>query len=168
MTEVTLRIRFTQPCLGAKPLKRAQDNVTVLRMPRGLSGQVMFPPAWWRAIVTHGARVKGGSAALARQISWSLDIDGVTQKWTRYTPKTADNKAGHVHHEAFLTGAVVSVDCVLPEGLALDIFAAWMEAGGKYLGISPYRHGDWGRFEVVAVEPRNINIRAGDVQCSEC
>lgn len=157
MTEVTLRIRFTQPCLGGKPRKRPKDGVNVLSMPRGVSGQVMFPPAWWRAIVAHGARVKGGSVSLANKISWSLDVDGVTQQWIRHVPKTQDRKAGHVHHEAFLPGDVVGVDCVLPPDLKPDVFRLWMEAGGKYMGISPYKHGEWGRFEVVDVEVINVN-----------
>jgi hypothetical protein len=157
MTEVTLRIRFLQPCLGARPRKRPEDGVSVLTMPRGASGQVMFPPAWWRAIVAHGARVKGGSATTARRISWSLDVDGVPRRWIRHVPGTQDRRAGHVHHEAFLPGDVVAVDCVLPPGLAPGVFRRWMEAGGRYQGISPYKHGEWGRFEVVEVEVINVN-----------
>jgi hypothetical protein len=151
MIEVTLRIRFTQPCLGHKPRRRKPDDLVVLAMPRGQSGRVMFPPAWWRAIVAHGARVKGGSASLASKVAWSLDVAGETQQWIRYVPKADGRKAGHVHHEAFLPGDVIGVDCVLPPGLKPEVFRVWMDAGGKYLGISPYKHGEWGRFEVVAV-----------------
>lgn len=158
MLEVTLRIRFTQPCLGAKKWCRPGD-VVVLRMPRGVSGQVMFPPTWWRVIVAHGARVKGGSASLAGKIRWSLDVVGAPQKWIRFVPKTEDNKAGHVHHEAFRAGDVISVDCVLPPGLKPDVFRQWMDAGGKYMGISPYKHGEWGRFEVAEVVVLTAPVR---------
>ena len=150
MTEVTLRIRFTQPCLGGKQVREAA--LVVLAMPRGFAGQVMFPPVWWKMIVTHGAKVKGGSASLAGKVQWSADVDGVPQRWVRHVPRTTDNRAGHVHHEAFLPGDIVAVDCVLPDGLTLDTFRVWMDAGGKYLGISPYKKGEWGRFVVVDVE----------------
>jgi hypothetical protein len=156
MTEVTLRIRFTQPCLGAKPI-RQRDGAMVYCMSRGLSGQVLFPPAWWRAIVAHGARVKGGSVALANRISWSLDVDGVPNRWARHVPRTTDRRGHQVYHEAFLPGDIVGVDCVLPPELQPDTFWRWMDAGGKYLGISPFKHGEWGRFEVVAVEVLNAS-----------
>lgn len=151
MIEVTLRIRFTQPSLGAKPTKRPSDGVTVLVMPRTPSGRVMFPPAWWRAIVAHGARVKGGLTSLANKIEWSIELDGQPNIWNRRVPGSNGRRAGCVHHEAFLPGDLVAVDCVLPPGLPPEVFRQWMEAGGKYLGVSPYKHGAWGRFEVVEV-----------------
>jgi hypothetical protein len=161
MVEVTLKIRFLQPCLGAKPRRlpalgaRAApgDVVTVFCLPRTGDGRVMFPPEWWRAIVVHGARVKGGSAAEAGRICWSIEVDGVVQRWLRHVQPDGDRRGYHVHHEAFMPGTVVSVDCVLPDGLDMDRFRTWAAAGGKYLGISPYKKAKWGRFEVVDVVP---------------
>jgi hypothetical protein len=52
------------------------------------------------------------------------------------------------------------VDCVLPHDLEPEKFRRWMEAGGKYVGISPYKPGEWGRFEVVEVVVINTNVVA--------
>jgi hypothetical protein len=168
--EVKTLLCFTVPCLGAA--KRVRNGLgTVFCFERTPGGQVLFHPTWWRAILTHAARIKNLPTAVIKKIEWSPAIDGSPRPWQRYIqdpdrPEGARPK--YAQHEAFLPGRVIGVECVLPVGLAVDTFAALMEAAGKFRGISPYKPGEYGRFTVVSVQPAGRAIPQSDVlQSSE-
>ena len=170
MQEVKILLRFTVPCLGA--VKRPRDGLGVvfcfLRTP---GGQVLFPPAWWRAIVTHAARVRNIPARVIKKIEWAPAIDGSPRLWQRYIQDPSRPEGArpqYAQHEAFLPGRDIGVECILPGDLSIGTFEALMETAGKFRGISPYKPGEYGRFTVVSVQPVGRAIPQSDViQSSE-
>jgi len=166
--EVRVLLRFTVPCLGAD--KRIRDGLgVVFCFPRTPDGQVLFPQTWWRAIVTHAARIKNIPTAVIKKIEWSPAIDGSPRLWQRYIQEPGRAEGGrprYAQHEAFLPGRVIGVECILPVDLKVGIFAALMEVAGKFRGISPYKPGEYGRFTVVSVQPAGRAIPESDVLSS--
>lgn len=170
MQEVKVLLRFTVPCLGAD--KRHRDKLgVVFCFTRTPDGQVLFPQTWWRAIVTHAARIKNIPTNIVNKIEWSPAVDGSPRLWQRFIqdPNRPENvRPGYAQHEAFLPGRVIGVECILPVNLTVDTFAALMEVAGKFRGISPYKPGEYGRFTVVSVQSAGRTITESDVlQSSE-
>lgn len=160
MLEVSVKIRFTTPCLGADRRTRLGLGV-VFCFPRTPDGQVMFHQTWWRAIVTYAARVRNVPTAIVKRISWSPAIDGSPRLWQRYVlelDRPEHRRPGYAQHEAFLPGKVVGLECVLPVDLPPDGFRALLAVAGKYRGISPYKPGEYGRFEVVSIQPHGRSV----------
>jgi hypothetical protein len=168
--EVKVLLRFTVPCLGANKQPTERMGV-VFCFSRTPDGQVMFPQTWWRAIVTHAARIKNIPTNIVNKIEWSPAVDGSPRLWQRYIqdPNRLENaRPRYAQHEAFLPGRVIGVECVLPVDLAVDTFASLMGVAGKFRGISPYKPGEYGRFTVVSVHPAGRAVPESDVlQSSE-
>ena len=165
MQEVKVLLRFTVPCLGAD--KRIRNGLgIVFCFPRTPAGQVLFHQTWWRAILTHAARIRNVPTTMIKKIEWSPAVDGSPRLWQRYIHdpgRPADARAKYAQHEAFLPGRMIGVECILPVDLAVGTFAALMEVAGKFRGISPYKPGEYGRFTVVSVQPAGRAIPQSDV-----
>lgn len=165
MQEVKVLLRFIVPCLGAD--KRPRDGLgVVFCFPRTPGGQVLFHQTWWRAIVTHAARIKNIPTTVIKKIEWSPAIDGSPRLWQRYIhdPSRQENvRPKYAQHEAFLPGRVIGVECILPVDLTVDTFVGLMEVAGKFRGISPYKPGEYGRFTVVSVHPAGRAVPTSDV-----
>jgi len=77
----------------------------------------------------------------------------------RFTATTATSRRRYITHEAFRKGDRVGVDCVLPDGLdtaeGVAQFRLYLSVAGQYRGISPYKPGEWGRFDVVDIGPKD-------------
>jgi hypothetical protein len=163
--EVKILLRFTVPCLGAD--KRIRNGLgTVFCFPRTPGGQVLFHQTWWRAIVTHAARIKNIPTTVIKKIEWSPIVDGSPRLWQRYIhdpTRLEGTRPKYAQHEAFLPGRVIGVECILPVDLAVGTFAALMDVAGKFRGISPYKPGEYGRFTVVSVQPAGRVIPQSDV-----
>lgn len=163
MQDVSVEIRFLEPCLGADRVVREGLGV-VFCFPRTAAGQVRFHQTWWRAIVTHAARIRNIPTSIVKRIEWAPEIDGSPRPWRRFVPdptRAGHRRPGYAQHEAFLPGRVVGLECTLPVALTLADFRGLMELAGRTRGISPYKPGAYGRFEVVSVRPRGRSARPG-------
>jgi hypothetical protein len=155
MDEVVLRLRFTQASLGAARRKEGSD--IVFAMLRNPDGQVMFLPTWWRSISRFAATVLNVPTELVARVEWDPAVDGITGRWRRYFPQENGEptvRRRYALHEAFLKGEMIGVNCVLPQGLMVDQFWRLMDTAGRYKGISPYKPGQYGTFQVVEVQQR--------------
>jgi hypothetical protein len=153
--DVTVKIRFLEPCLGADRMIREKLGV-VFCFPRTAAGQVRFHQTWWRAIVTHAARLRHIPTSIIKQIEWTPEVEGSPRLWRRFIhdPTRAEHRRpGYAQHEAFLPGQVVGLECTLPAALTLADFRGLMEVAGRSRGISPYKPGAHGKFEVVSMQP---------------
>lgn len=154
MQDVSIKLRFVTPCLGADRAVRAGLGV-VFCFPRAPDGRVRFHQTWWRSIVTHAARLRNIPTSLIKRIDWIPEVDGSPRLWRRFVHDPArpeHRRPGYAQHEAFLPGRVVGVECNLPVALTRGDFRGLMEVAGRSRGISPYKPGVYGKFEVVSVE----------------
>jgi len=164
--EITIRLRFNQPCPGAV---RTQEGKNVVHAhQRDSEGRVMFLPSWWSALVRYSAKVLNKHQSEVKKIHWDPVIDGVPRKWKRYLP-VSDNKsnarARYAVHEAFLPGSVIGVNCVLPRAISTDDMWSLLDIAGSYRGISPYKptDGGYGTFCVVSLHKRRRSLDKPEV-----
>ena len=104
---------------------RREGLGVVFCFPRTPDGQVLFPQTWWRAIVTHAARIKNIPTTIVKKIEWSPAVDGSPRLWQRYIhepDRTENARPRYAQHEAFLPGRVIGVECILPVDLTVDTF----------------------------------------------
>jgi hypothetical protein len=74
---------------------------------------------------------------------------------------SAQYEAGcrHVVHEAFLPGQIVGINCVAPPSIPEEDLWALFRLAGKYKGLSPFRPGEYGQFEVESIVARRVMSR---------
>ena len=169
MQEITIRLRFNQPCPGAV---RTQDGKNVLHVhQRDPEGRVMFLSSWWAALVRYAAKVLNKHQSEVKKIRWDPVIDGVPRKWKRYLPTPegkAASRARYALHEAFHPGDIIGVKCVLPRPISTDDMWQLLEIAGSYKGISPYKPNDgYGTFCVVSIHRRRRSLEKPDVSSEE-
>jgi hypothetical protein len=157
--EITIRLRFNQPCPGAV---RTQDGKNVLHVhQRDPEGRVMFLASWWLALIRYAAQVLNKHQTEVKKISWDPVIDGVPRRWKRYLPSNPNkaSRARYALHEAFLAGDVIGVNCVLPRAITTDDMWQLLEIAGSYKGISPYKPNEgFGTFCVVSIHKRRRTV----------
>jgi hypothetical protein len=168
MRELTVRIRFTTPCLGSVK-KHVRDPETgkswpVFLMPRTPDGKIRFEASWWKSSLAFAAKVLCKHHRLIEQVHFSVVVDGRIDTnpdnfFRRYFhERGGDNnrkKNRFVKHEAFFPGDVVGINCVVPQEINDDDFWKLMDLVGRFKGISPYGPRDYGRFEVDALRRRD-------------
>ncbi len=155
MQEVTIRLRFTQPCLG-NARRATRSGGTIYALLRGTAPQrsVIFLGSWWRAGLQYASRVLSRYDSHVERINWDQAVDGKVEQWRRYITANG-TKTGYALHEGFLRGKTISVNAVLPDGLSVEAMIELLTIMGRYKGISPYQSADttYGTFDVVSVLP---------------
>lgn len=158
MQEVTIRLRFTRPCLGYAQQRTNSGNV-MYKIPRDPAGRVMFLKTWWRTQIEYAAKVLSRYQELVKGIDWDTVVDGRVQTYKRNVPRTRSDgtvkSTGYALHEAFRPGEEIGVNAVLPDGLDVAAFTELLTIVGRYRGISPYRSDEdnYGTFDVISVRP---------------
>ena len=152
MRELTVRIRFTQPCLGSVP-DRARQGIMLL--PRNPQGQIVFLSTWHASNMKFAAQLLGRHQGEVGKIRWDVVIEAKAKPgayYHRYYQK--GNRKRFVRHEVLHAGQVIGVNCVVPSSISTDEFWELLRVAGQYQGISPYRNGPYGLFEVESILPR--------------
>jgi hypothetical protein len=153
MRELTVRIRFTKASLGN--VKR-RGNGGALLLPRNPQGFVTFLASWHRANLRFAAQVLGRHQDVVDSICWDIAVDGEVRKdsWHRRHYVNGNGRKVYALHESFKAGQEVGINCVVPQAVNDDDLRQLMQIAGQYKGLSPYKAGDFGFFEVVSVRPR--------------
>jgi hypothetical protein len=154
MKDYTVRIRFTQPSLG-----NAKEKTTgrFLFM-RSSLGCIIFLPAWHKSNMLMAATLLSIRPELVRGISWDIEIDAkLTEKrWQRVYYRNSTGRERYSMHEAIMPGQTIGINCVLPLDLDDNVFSDLMSTAGRYKGLSPWKPGDYGHYEVVDLFPRKF------------
>lgn len=162
MRELTVRIKFTKPCLGN--VKRySVDTVSGRRwpyfvMPRTPSGQVRFEARWWRASLQFAANVLCAHQKAVREIRFDIAVDGSPSPELRSFYKRYFDAKRFVKHEAFHEGEIVGVNCVVPSSISDDDLWRLMDIVGRFRGISPFGPQEYGFFTVVSITRKHLPI----------
>lgn len=158
MRELTVRLKFTSPCLGhvkkqytirTGGKKKKRSYFLHLRNPQG---QVIFLPTWWQAIMRNAADVLSRYHKEVKELRFALEVDGQPrpipdQLYNRYYAPDR-----YARHEAFWAGDTIGISCLVPDSISDDDFWRLMEYAGRYFGISPCRPGEYGFFVVESVK----------------
>lgn len=159
MREMTIRIRFKVPSLG--DAKRNDSRFYMLRDP---DNRVMFMRSWFTANMVLAAGLFGRHQDEVNKIFWDVVIDGVIEKngWYRRFYRVNGGKERYALHEAFLAGQIIGINCVVPDRISDDEFWSMMAIAGRYKGLSPWKPGQFGLYEVESLRPRRIPPSGGD------
>ncbi len=152
MRELTVRIRFTQPCLGSVKSRGGDGR---FYLPRNANGQVIFMSTWHQANLRMAAKVLGRHQDEVNRILWDIAVEGTVRR-DAYVRRyyQAGSRQKYVLHEAFLVGQIVGVNCVVPATISDDDFWELLRLSGQYQGLSPYRGSSYGLFAVESILPR--------------
>jgi hypothetical protein len=145
--DVIVSIRFCSPCLGNVAL---QDGSGRYALPRDRLGRVIFLPSWHLANMSFASTLLGRHQDAVRDIYWQLPVEGETRWWKLYRTG-ANGRRRFGEHEAFAPGTEVRLACRLPQAIGLDDFRSLMALAGGKRGLSPWKPGRYGFFEVVGV-----------------
>lgn len=154
MRELTVRIRFTKHSLG-----NVKDNATGrMCLPRNPQGFVLFLPTWHRSNLRMASQVLGKHQDEVEKVCWDLRVDGDVRRdpWFRRYYAMSGGKKRYALHEAFFPGQVVGLHCVVPAAIDDDDLRRLMQLAGQYRGLSPWRPGEFGLFEVDQILPRRM------------
>lgn len=152
MRELTVRLRFTLPSLGNVKDERGQ-----FRMIRDGESRVLFMRSWHVANMVFVAALLGRHQDEVAKICWDPVVDGTIAKggWYRRYYKIGGRER-YVLHEAFFAKQIVGINCVVPTRIGDDDFWRLVAIAGQYRGLSPWKPGDFGHYEVVSLRPRAV------------
>ena len=154
MRELTVRLRFTSPCLGNCKERDGSGRFVFLRSP---SGHVTFLAPWHHANMRLAAQLLGKHQDEVGKIFWDINIDARVRhdRWYKlYYQSKEGNRQRFSQHEAFFPGQIISINCVVPTPINDEDFWRLMSKAGQYKGLSPWKPGEYGFFEVVSIRPR--------------
>lgn len=157
MRELTVRLRFLSPSLGNQKTRDGSGRFVFQRNP---SGGIIFMPSWHNANMRMAAQLLNRHQKDVQNIHWDINVDGTLREdpWFKnYYRSTKSDKLRYSLHEAFLEGQIIGLNCIVPVGIPEENFWRLMGKAGQYKGLSPWKPGEFGFFEVVSIRPRRSN-----------
>lgn len=150
MRELTFTIKFNTPSLGNQ-----KDKNGTFRFQRNPSGKIIFLPTWHQSNMRFASQMLSKHHELVSKICWNIDVD-VQLRPDSFTKVfyTKGNSSRYSLHESILAGQNASINCVVPKEISEQDFWQLLQLAGQYKGLSPYRPGEYGHYDVVS-----INIR---------
>ena len=147
MRELAVRLRFTKHSLGNV---KARDRSGKFILPRNSDGFVIFLASWHKANMRFAASLLGRHQDEVGKIHWDIAVDGSVRKdkWYRRYYRTQGGRRRYSLHEAFFPGQTVGINCVVPDKISDDDFWRLKNIAGTYRGLSPWKPGEYGFFEV--------------------
>lgn len=155
MRELTVKIRFLSPSLGAQKTKN-NGRFCFMRSP-GPANKILFLATWHSANMKLAAKMLGKHQSLVSSICWDIEIDAeLRDKCLErcYYKKTPKGRERWSTHESLVRGQTACINCVVPEGIDDSDFWELMQIAGRYKGLSPWQPGNYGHYEVVSIRPR--------------
>jgi hypothetical protein len=166
MRELTIRIRFTVPCLGNVKLRDGSGRFVLPRTPD--ESHVMFLASWHNANMRFASELLGRHQDEVQKIGWDIAIDGVVRRrWERRYYTNPSGVQRYAKHEAFFAGQTIGLNCAVPRTISDDDLLQLMNLAGQYRGLSPWRPGEYGLFEVVSITGRRRTAPPADVQTTQ-
>lgn len=129
-------------------------------LPRNPDRKIIFLSSWHLANMKFAAQLLGRHQSEVTNIHWDVVVDGKAlqgrDRWYRrfYNASGNKKKQRYGEHECFPSGHVIGINCVVPAAISDDDFLELMRISGQYRGLSPYKPGDFGHFELVSVRLR--------------
>lgn len=168
MRELSIRIRFTNPSLGNE--KDPKSGRFKFQRSPGPNGNILFLATWHQANMKLAADMMGRHQEHIKKIFWDIEIDGkLRDKCLErcYYKKSSKGRERWSTHESLVRGQTIGINCVVPHEIDDEDFWTLMQIAGKYKGLSPWRPGEYGHYEVVSIRPRRRNPLPREVSADE-
>jgi len=156
MRELTVRICFTEHSLGSQKLEGSGRFV----FSRSPNGSIIFLASWHYSNMRLAAQLLGRHQDEVGKIHWDINIEGKLRRkrWHRVYYRGRGGREKFSQHEAFFPGQEIAVNCIVPERINDDDLRRLMSKAGQYRGLSPYKPGEYGFFDVVSIYPRALMV----------
>lgn len=153
MREFTVRIRFKTPCLGDV---RSKDSRGRILLPKDRAGRVMFLATWHQANMKLAAKLLGRLQDEVTKILWDVTVEAPANLEFHRRYYTDGKRQRYVWHEAIMPGQIVSINCAVPPAINESDLWSLMDLAGRYKGISPFKPGEFGLYEIESIRPRRF------------
>ena len=152
MKDYNVQIRFTSPCLGNAKDKESGRFLFA----RNLTDKILFLSTWHRSNMVMASKLLSSHQDAVKKIHWdtAIDVELREKRWHRVYYKNAVGRERYSVHESIVPGQIATIAFVLPTGFLPDVFVQLMSIAGKYKGLSPWKPGEYGHYEVVDVFER--------------
>lgn len=160
MRELTIRIKFKSHCLGNVKTRNVfcidgkQKKRTIFLHLRSPQNKVQFMQSWWQAGLRTASKVLCRYQKDVADILFSTEIDGQPRKLPEEVFKRWYNATRFSPHEAFFPGDIIGVSCLVPPNIDDDGLWRLMDLAGDYCGVSPFKPGEYGFFQVESIKRR--------------
>jgi len=151
--ERTVVICFRSPSLGNQKLEDGSGRFVFQRSPEG---HILFLPSWHQANLAWASRAVGQYQQDALRVWWEPQIEGTLREncWVRHYYKKRSGKTCWSVHQAFAPGQIVRAHCAVPERLPDGDLQRLLQKAGEVRGLSPWRPGQYGFFDVLEITRR--------------
>ena len=156
MRELTVRIRFLTPCLGNQKIKDGSGKFVFQRSP---DNNIIFLASWHHSNMRMAAQLLNRFQSAVLDVHWDIHVDGKLKenKWHKnYYRATKSSKLRYSLHEAFHQNQIIGINCLVPNEIADEDFWRLMSKAGQYKGLSPWKPGEFGFYDVVSIRPRRV------------
>ena len=163
MRELTVRIRFLTPSLGNQ---KADDGSGRFVFQRSPDNNIIFLASWHNSNMRMASQLLNRFQSAALDIHWDINIDGKLkeERWYKNYYRAANsNRLRYSLHEAFHENQIIGINCLVPIAISDEDFWRLMSKAGQYKGLSPWKPGEFGFYDVVSIRPRRVHRGAGDV-----
>lgn len=157
MRELTVRIRFLTPCLGNQKLNDGSGKFVFQRSP---DNNIIFLASWHHSNMRMASQLLNRFQSDVGDIHWDINIDGTLKnsRWHKnYYRSAKSNKLRYSLHEAFHENQIVGINCLVPNVIKDEDFWRLMSKAGQYKGLSPWKPGEYGFYDVVSIRPRRVH-----------
>ncbi len=158
MRELTVRIRFVQHSLGNQKLQDGTGRFVFSRSPCDFEqgGRITFLASWHQANMRLASQLLGRHQDEVRKIYWDIHVEGQLRSdcWYRVYYGQATQRRRYSLHEAFFPGEIVGIHCLVPSVITDEDLWQLVQKAGQYKGLSPWKPGEYGKFEVMSIRPR--------------
>jgi hypothetical protein len=154
---VITTIRFNSASLG----NQKDATGKFLFQKNAANSKILFLASWHKANMKLAAEALGRHQTSAQKIFWDIEVDFDLAKLTEYYRFCSKN-GNRTHwaiHEAIDKGQTVSIACLVPDTITTTDFETLMVLAGKHKGLSPWKPGQFGHFEVLAVHETKNTIQ---------
>jgi hypothetical protein len=152
MRELTIGIRFTSHSLGSVK----DEHTGHFKFAVSPQRKLLFLASWHRANMRFAAKLLGKHQDEVDKIHWDIELDAALQNpcWFERYYEVRQGKQRYCLHQALFPGQVVGINCVVPPPITDDDLWQLQSLAGRYRGLSPWKPGDHGHFEVISIRPR--------------
>lgn len=163
MRELTVRIRFLTPSLGNQKVNDGSGKFVFQRSP---DNNIIFLASWHHSNMRMAAQLLNRFQSDVLSIHWDIHVDGKlkNKKWHKnYYRAAKSNRLRYSLHESFLENQIIGINCLVPNAISDEDFWRLMSKAGQYKGLSPWKPGEYGFYDVVSIRPRRVHRGPEDV-----
>jgi len=156
MRELTVRIRFLTPSLGNQKVNDGSGKFVFQRSP---DNNIIFLASWHHSNMRMAAQLLNRFQSDVVSIHWDIHIDGKLKnnKWHKnYYRAAKNNRLRYSLHESFFENQIIGINCLVPNAISDEDFWRLMSKAGQYKGLSPWKPGEFGFYDVVSIRPRRV------------